>query len=98
MKISTTTAVGLLFGVVIGVISMFRIDIPSIPRYAELVHRYAWWIVVLCMLVPLADYLSGSRTTLGGVLTGHPFRHLAGFFAGVAVGLAVMLLIGPSLL
>ena len=98
MKISTTTALGLLFGVAIGVISMVRIDVPSISRFAGLVHRHAWWIVVLSMLVPLVDYLSGSRTTFGGVLTGHPFRHLAGFFSGVAVGLAVLLLIAPSLL
>lgn len=98
MKISTTTALGLLFGAAIGLIGMGKVDVPFSSQTGGMVHRYAWWIVVLSMLVPLADYLSGARTTLTGFLTGHPFRHLAGFFAGLGVGLGLLLLFAPRLL
>jgi hypothetical protein len=78
LKISTTTAFGLLVGLAIGVIGMDGISLPSNSWFMEIIHNHAWWIVILSMLVPLADYLSGSRTTLGGIITGHSFRHLAG--------------------
>ena len=98
LKISTTTIVGLLFGVAIGLIELGRITLPVNSEYVGIVHRYVWWIVVLSMLVPLADYLLGIRTTVTGVLMGHPFRHFAGFFTGLAVGLGLFLLLSPRLL
>src|SRR5208283_2118417 len=69
----------LLFGIVIGLIGMGGANVSFSPQGVGMLGRYAWWIVFLSMLVPLADYLSGMRTTLTGVLTGHPFRHVAGF-------------------
>ena len=97
MKISTTTALGLLFGAAIGLFDLGRVSVPVSSQYSELIHPYVWWIVVLSMLVPLADYLSGMRTTVTGVVTGHPFRHLAGFFTGLAVGLGLLLLLAQKL-
>ena len=97
LKISTTTALGFLFGVAIGLYDLGRINVPAGSQYLVMIQRYVWWIVVLSMLVPLADYLSGMRTTVTGVVTGHPFRHLAGFFAGLAVGLGLLLLLAQTL-
>ena len=97
MTISAGTVLGLLSGVVVGVISMGRVGSFFSPQIVRMVHDYAWWIVVLSMLVPLADYLSEMRTTFVGVVTGHPFRHLAGFFAGFAVALGLFLLLAPRL-
>jgi hypothetical protein len=97
LKISTTTVFGLLFGVAIGLFDLGRITVPAISQYLGMIQGYVWWIVVLCMWVPLADYLSGMRTTVTGVVTGYPFRHLAGFFTGLAVGLGLLLLLAPRL-
>ena len=97
LKISATTVLGLLFGVAIGLYDLGRINVPAGSQYLVMIQRYVWWIVVLSMLVPLADYLSGMRTTVTGVVTGHPFRHLAGFFAGLAVGLGLLLLLAQTL-
>lgn len=96
MKISTATVLGLLFGVVIGLIGMGKVN--ALGSGVEVtIHGYAWWIVVLSMLAPLADYLSGMRTTIVGFATGHPYRHLAGFFTGLAVALGFLLLLTPRL-
>ena len=97
LKISMATVFGLLFGVAIGLIGMGGANVSFSPQVVGMLGRYAWWIVFLSMLVPLADYLSGVRTTLTGVLTGHPFRHVAGFFTGLAVGLAFLLLLASRL-
>ncbi len=96
MKISSAVVLGLLTGAVTGFVGMGTV-VGLNPRIGVIIHNYAWWIVLLCMLVPLADYLSGIRTTLLGVVTRHPYRHLAGFFCGVAVGLAFLLLLLPNL-
>lgn len=96
MKISTAVVLGLLTGAAIGLVGMGAVAALS-PRIGTTIHNYAWWIVLVSMLVPLADYLTGIRTTLLGVVTRHPYRHLAGFFCGVAVGLAFFLLLSPKL-
>lgn len=87
---------GLLFGAALGVISMGRVTVVS-PQLGANVHNYAWWIVVLSMLVPLYDYLTGVKTTVVGVVTRHPFRHWAGFFAGLSVGLGILLLLAARI-
>ncbi len=87
---------GLLTGAVTGLAGMGTVVALS-PRIGTTIHDYAWWIVLFSMLVPLADYLTGIRTTLLGVVTRHPYRHLAGFFCGVAVGLTFLLLLSPRL-
>ena len=86
LKISMATVFGLLFGAAIGLIGMGGANVSFSPQVVGMLGRYAWWIVFLSMLVPLADYLSGVRTTLTGVLTGHPFRHVAGFFPCTRLG------------
>jgi hypothetical protein len=47
------------------------------------------------MLVSMADYLTGVRTTLLGAVTWEPVSTLAGFFAGVSVGLGRFPLLSP---
>ena len=96
MKISSAVIVGLLFGAAIGLVSLGKVNVVS-PDIELNLHNYAWWIVVGSMLVPMADYLSGVRTTLTGVATSHPYRHFAGFFTGWAVGLALLLLLSARL-
>ena len=93
LKISMAVVFGLVFGAAIGLIGMGGSNVSFSPQVVGMLGRYAWWIVFLSMLVPLADYLSGVHTTLTGVLTGHPFRHVAGFFTGLAVGLAFLLIL-----
>lgn len=95
-KISTAVVLGVLTGVVIGLVGMGTV-VALNPRIGTMIHNYAWWIVLLSMLAPLADYLTGIRTTLLGVVTRHPYRHLAGFLCGLAVGLAFLLLLSPRL-
>ncbi|MGA2790484.1 MAG: hypothetical protein ABSF00_06935 [Candidatus Bathyarchaeia archaeon] len=97
LKISMAVVFGLVFGVAIGLIGIGGANVSFSPEVVGMLGRYAWWIVFLSMLVPLADYLSGVRTTLTGVLFGHPFRHVAGFFTGLAVGLAFLLLLASIL-
>jgi hypothetical protein len=97
LKISMATVFGLLVGVAIGLIGVGGANVSFSPQVVGMLGRYAWWIVFLSMLVPLADYLSGMRTTMTGVLTGHPFLHVAGFFTGLAVGLAFLLLLASRL-
>jgi hypothetical protein len=97
LKVATATLLGLLFGAAISLVGLGRVNVFS-PQLASTVSLYAWWIVVLSMLLPLTDYLTSVRTTMMGFVTGHPFRHLAGFFAGLAVGLGLILLLAPKLL
>ena len=87
---------GLLFGAAISLVSLGKVNVVS-PDIERDLHNYAWWIVLVSMLFPMADYLSGVRTTLTGVVTRHPYRHLAGFFTGLAVGLALLLLVSQRL-
>ena len=54
--------------------------------------------MVLSMIVPLADYLTGVRTTFVGVITRHPSCHLVGFFSGLSVARELFLLLSPRLL
>jgi nitrate reductase gamma subunit len=96
LKIGTSVALGLLTGGVLGLVGMGTV-VALNPRIGNMVDEYGWWIVLLSMLVPLADFLTGVRTTLLGVVTRHPYRHLAGYFCGLAVGLALLLLISPRL-
>jgi hypothetical protein len=97
MKVSTATLLGLLSGVAIGFLSNGSVNVPLGSQLGILLHRDAWWVVVLSMLVPLFDYLTGVRTTLMGVVTHHPYRHWAGFFAGLAVGMGMLVLLGSRL-
>jgi hypothetical protein len=97
MKVSAATVLGLLCGVVIGLLSNGNLNVPLGSQPGTLLHRDAWWVVVLSMMVPLFDYLTGVRTTLMGVITHHPYRHWAGFFAGLAVGIGLLLLLAPRL-
>ena len=94
MKISTAVALGIIVGLGIGLVSWGNVDAFS-PESVTFVRQYSWWIVVLSMLVPLADYLTGVRTTLLGVVTRHPYRHVAGFFVGLSVALGLFLLLAP---
>lgn len=96
MKIGTAVVLGILTGAALGLAGMGTIAALS-PRIGMMIHNYSWWIVLASMLVPLADYVSGVRTTLLGVVTRHPFRHLAGYFCGLAFGLTLLLLISPKL-
>ncbi len=97
MKIRTFTVIGILLGIATGAIGMGAIALPSNTQIPGEIHQYAWWIVILSMLIPLADYLSGIRTTLTGVIARHPYRHLAGFFTGLSFGLGLFLLLSPRL-
>ncbi len=97
LKISMATVFGLLVGVAIGLVGVGGANVSFSPQVVGMLGRYGWWIVFLSMLVPLADHLSGVRETMAGVLTGHPFQHVAGFFTGLAVGLAFILLLALRL-
>ena len=104
MKVSTTTVVGLLVGVVVGVIGLGRVSLASVSP--QLVNATPWigghmlWIVLLSLLVPLIDYFVSTNlpTTIIGFVTRQPFRHIAGFFTGLAVGLLAFTLLAPQML
>jgi len=96
LKIPTSTVLGLLAGAAVALVGMGKVNGLN-PEIVMRIHDDVWWVVVLSMLVPLADYLTGVRTTLLGVVAGHPFRHLAGFFTGLAVGLGFLLLLSARL-
>jgi hypothetical protein len=96
LKISSATLTGFLVGVATGIVSVGQVIALS-PQIVAIIHQDSWWIVVLSMLVPLADYLTGVRTTFLGLVTRHPYRHLAGFFAGLSFGLGLFLLLAPRL-
>jgi len=58
------------------------------------------WIVLVSLLVPFFDYFvsTGLPTTVLGYITRQPFRHVAGFFTGLAVGLLALILFAPRIL
>jgi hypothetical protein len=100
-KVSTTVVIGLVVGFVIGIIGLGRGNSvsPSLANVASKIHQYALWIVLLCLLVPLADYFvsTGLGTTVIGFLARQPFRHVAAFFMGLAVGLLALIVIAPQM-
>ena len=102
MKVSTSTVIGILFGFVIGVIGLGQATnvSPELADYASKIHHYMLWIVLLSLLVPLADYFVSTNlpTTIVGYVARQPFRHIAGFFTGLAVGLLALILLAPQIL
>ena len=100
-KVATTTVIGLIAGFVIGIIGLGRGNSvsPSLANAASKIHQYALWIVLLSLLVPLADYFvsTGLGTTIIGFVARQPFRHLAAFFMGLAVGLLALILFAPQM-
>jgi hypothetical protein len=101
VKVSTTTVIGLLAGFAIGIIGLGRANSVShdLANVAPKIHQYMLWIVLLSLLVPLADYFVSTSlpTTIIGYVARQPFRHLAGFFTGLAVGLLFLVLIAPQM-
>lgn len=101
-KVSTTTVIGVLAGFVIGIIGLGQTNSvsPELANYASKIHQYMLWIVLLSLLVPLADYFVSTNlpTTIIGYVARQPFRHVAGFFTGLAVGLLVLTLIAPQMI
>ncbi len=101
MKVSTTTVLGLLAGLAVGVIGLGRANglSPDLANVASKIHQYALWIVLLSLLVPLLDYFVSTNlpTTVIGFVTRQPFRHIAGFFTGLAVGLLVLIIFAPQI-
>ena len=101
MKVSTATLIGLLVGFVIGMIGLGRASSvsPDLANLASKIHQYMLWIVLLSLLVPLADYFVSTSlpATVIGFVARQPFRHLAGFFTGLAVGLLALILLAPQL-
>lgn len=92
MKVTTTTVIGLVIGLVAGFLGSRGGMISGASQLSSVINKNAWTIVVLSSLVPLIDYLKGMRSTVTGSLTGHPFHQVAGFFMGLAVGLGVFLI------
>lgn len=101
MKVSTTTVIGVLAGFVIGIIGLGRTNglSPDLANLAPKIHQYMLWLVLLSLLVPLADYFVSTNlpTTIIGYVARQPFRHVAGFFTGTAVGLLALILIAPQM-
>jgi len=101
MKVSTTTVFGLLAGLVIGIIGLGRVNnvSPDLVSVASKIHQYMLWIVLLTLLMPLADYFVSTSlpATIIGFVARQPFRHLAGFFTGIAVSLLALILIAPQM-
>jgi hypothetical protein len=102
MKVSTTTVIGVVCGFVVGLIGLGRGNgvSPDLANVAPKIHQYMLWIVLLSLLVPLADYFvsTGLPASVIGYVTRYPFRHLAGFFTGLAAGLLFLVLIAPQVL
>ena len=102
MKVSTTTVIGLLVGFAVGIIGLGRTNSlsPDLANVAPKIHHYMLWIVFLSLLIPLADYFVSTNlpTTIIGYVARQPFRHVAGFFTGIAVGLLALILIAPQIL
>jgi hypothetical protein len=100
MKVSTTTVIGLLTGFAIGIIGLGRANSvgPHLANVASKIHQYILWIVLLSLLVPLADYFISTSlpATIIGYVTRYPFRHLAAFFTGLAVGLLALIIIASQ--
>jgi hypothetical protein len=102
MKVSTATLVGVLVGVAVGIVGSGRVNglSGSIANFAPQIHQNMLWIVLLSLLVPLADYFvsTGLPATVIGFVARQPFRHVAGFFTGLAVGLLGLILLAPQIL
>ena len=97
MKISSAVAAGFVVGIGTGIVGIGQV-VALNPQIGSTLHQDAWWIVVLSLLPSLYDYLTGVRTTVLGMVTRHPYRHVAGFFAGLSFGLGLFLLISPKVL
>ena len=102
VKVSTTTVIGLLAGIIIGIVGLGRVGnfaSPDLVNVASKIHQYALWIVLLTLLVPLADYFVSTSlpATIIGFVARQPFRHLAGFFTGIAVGLLALIILAPQM-
>jgi hypothetical protein len=97
MKVSTTTVVGLVGGFLIGIVGLGQANSlsPELANIAPKIHQYMLWIVLVSLLVPLADYFVSTSlpATVIGYVARYPFRHVAGFFTGLAVGLLALVLI-----
>ena len=102
MKVSTTTVMGIIAGFVVGIIGFGLADnlSPTLANIAPKIHQYMLWIVLLSLLVPLLDYFVSTNlpTTIIGYVARQPFRHIAGFFTGLAVGLLALVLVAPQIL
>jgi len=102
MKVSTATVIGLVVGFVIGIIGLGRANTvsPDLANVASKIHQYMLWIVLLSLLVPLADYFVSTSlpATIIGFVAHQPFRHIAGFFTGLAVGLLALIILAPQIL
>ncbi len=101
VKVSTTTVFGVLAGFAIGVIGLGTANAlsPQVANIASQIHPYMLWIVLLSLLVPLADYFVSTSlpATVIGYVARQPFRHLAGFFTGIAFGLLTLLIVAPKI-
>ena len=102
LKVSTTAIIGLIVGVGIGIVGFGQANSvsPQVGTYASQIHPYMMWIVLLSLLPALADYFVSTNlpTTVIGYIARQPFRHVAGFFTGVAVGLLGIILLVPQIL
>jgi len=101
LKVSTSTVIGVIAGFAIGIIGFGRANSvsSSLANVAPKIHQYMLWIVLLSLLVPLADYFvsTGLPATVIGYVTRYPFRHVAGFFTGLAVGLLALIIFAPQI-
>ena len=102
MKVSSAAVIGVIVGLAVGIIGLgeangFSAEVASV---APKVHQYILWIVLFSLLVPLADYFVSTNlpTTVIGYVTRQPFRHIAGFFTGLAVGILALILIAPQII
>lgn len=95
MQISSATVIGFLVGVAAGIVSIGQVVALSPSRG----HHPSRCIVDRCVeyVSSIGRLLTGVRTALLRVVTRHPFRNLAGFFAGLSVGLGLFLLLSPRL-
>jgi len=102
LKVSTATIIGLIIGLGIGMVGFGQANnvSPHLAAYGLQIHQYMLWIVLLSLLPALADYFVSTNlpTTVIGFIARQPFRHLAGFFTGLAVGLLVFILLAPQFL
>ena len=102
MKVSTSTVMGLIAGGVIGLIGLGQASGLSLTlaSLAPKVQQHMLLIVLLSLLLPLADYFVSTNlpTTVIGFIARQPFRHIAGFFTGLAVGLLALILVAPQIL
>lgn len=101
VRVSSATVMGLVSGFAIGMIGLGRADSvsPSLASIAPKIHQHMLAIVLVSLLVPLVDYFVSTSlpTSIIGYVTRQPFRHLAGFFTGLAVGLLALMLFAPQL-